>query len=280
MKQLLALFAATATVTSMATVDLSGNYEGILNDSGDYTQDLDLTIKGTVDGTTVTATIENLSGGDTVTTNELYISTNLIEGLDFKGGKYKGQNGGGLLQKKSAAVSKMTLGLDNLGGLNLSATSTDGDVSTTVGTVLGPISIQAQNVTEDSRFITASAYLAGADFNIETQDTGVGTNTAYSASILEHGVGLAGVIINVGDAAGVTQDDGILGDISDANTDSTVKGAVVTMPSAIGDITGKYIVKNDLDTYVTTLTRGAVEYGYSKTENADGIFSAELNVTF
>lgn len=277
MKQLLALFAAMAATTTFATVDLSGKYKGVLNDSGDYTQDLDLTINGTVDGTSVTATIENLSGGDRVTTNELYINTALIEGFDFKGGKFKSQNGLGLLQKKSAATNKIQLGLnDTIKGLDLNAVSEDGDVSTNVGATLGPITIMAQNVVDDNRFITASAEVLGAILNVETQDTGVGTNTAYSASI----PGLMGVVIDVKDTTGVTQDDGILGNISDANSGSTVKGVVMTTPTVVGSATGKYIIKNDLDTYVVKLQRGAVEYGYSKTENQDGLITAELNIVF
>jgi len=93
------------------------------------------------------------------------------------------------------------------------------------------------------------------------------------------GVALTGVYIDVEDTIGVTHD-GILENISDANNGSTVKGAVVSLPTLLGDVTGKYIVKNDLSTVRAELNRGNMTYIYSKTENTDSVLKAELSVTF
>ena len=197
--------------------------------------------------------------------------------VQVKGGKFKSQNGLGLLQKKSAATNKIQLGLnDTIKGLDLNAVSEDGDVSTNVGATLGPITIMAQNVVDDNRFITAYAEVLGAILNVETQDTGVGTNTAYSASI----PGLMGVVIDVKDTTGVTQDDGILGDVSGANTGSTVKGAVASLNTTLGNVTGKVATVNDINTYTAELQRGVWTLGHSKTEDTDGVTTAKININF
>jgi len=91
---------------------------------------------------------------------------------------------------------------------------------------------------------------------------------------------VTGVVIDVEDTAGVTQDDGILGDVSDAANGKTVKGVVASTDTTVGTVTGKFIDKNDLNTYVAELERGVWTFGHSKTENADGVTTAEINVSF
>jgi hypothetical protein len=281
-KKLIALLAASSVTSAMAGVELTGKYEGTISEGGSatYAQDLDLTLVGTVAGGSVTATMENLEGGDNITTNELFVETS-IEGINFKGGKSKGKNGDGLLQKKSAATNKMALST-TLGGFGVGINQVSGDSNATVdvSSTVGGIDIAVQNMTNDSRFVTISTSVGGIDFAVERQKSGAGTNTGVVGTTVVAGVEFSGVYIDVEDTTGVTQNDGILGDISDANNNSTVAGGVVVLGTAFGEVTGKYIDKNDATTYVGKLKRGVMEYGYTKTENTDGLFEAVLTLEF
>jgi len=282
------LISATIVATSISTsaiagFGITGNYEGTITDGSGatYAQDLDLTLTGSVaDGTTVTAKIEDLTGGSTLTTNQLFIETT-IEGLNFKGGKYKGQKGEGLLQAEGTATNKMAISTD-IAGFNLKVNQVSGDANATVDTSasFAGVNLKVQNIADSTRFITASTSVGAVNLNVESQKTATGTNTGGSASTTVSGLSVTGVMIDVEDTTGITQDDGILGDISDASNGKTVKGVVVSTDSALGTVTGKYIDKNDATTYVAKLKRGIMEYGYSKTENTDGIFSGTLELTF
>jgi hypothetical protein len=285
MNKLIAIIAVTSLTAANAAVNITGDYKGTITDGSGttYVQDLDLTLTGSTGDTTVTATIEDLAGGDTLKTNELYIET-VIDTLNLKAGTYKGQNGAGLLQKKSAATNKLGLST-TIGGFGVGLEQASGDANMTIdlnGVVSG-ISVTVQDVVNDSRYITAAASIGPLAVTVETQDTGVGVNTGVAittslASMETVGIDSTVVFIDVNDAAGVTQDDGILGDISDAVTDVT--GVVVATTFDIGTITGKYIDKNDATTLVSELERGIMTYSYTKTENVDGVFAAELNISF
>jgi hypothetical protein len=276
------LVATTISTTAIAGMGITGTYEGTITDGSGatYAQDLDLTLTGTVDSTTVTATIEDLTGGSTLATNQLFIET-AIEGLNFKGGKYKGQNGSGLLQTESTATNKMAISTD-VAGVNLKVSQVSGNANATVDTSASyaGVNLKVQNITNSERFLTASTSVAGIDINIERQKTAIGTNTGGSASATISGLTVTGVMIDVEDATGITQDDGILGDISDASNGNTVTGVVASTDTVLGTVTGKYIDKNDATTYVGKLQRGIMEYGYTKTENTDGVFDAVLTVSF
>ena len=284
-KLLLASFVATS-LSATAGVTINGNYEGTFTDgnpgASTYAQDLDLTLKGTVaDGTSVTATFENLTGGSTVTSTQVFIETQ-VEGLNFKGGNYKSQNGTGLMQKKSAVINQFELGTDVAGfGVSVAQTSGDGNATGDVSGSVAGIDVTIQNVTNDSRYVSASTSISGLDINVETQETATGTtNTGASIATTIAGMTVTGVIIEVEDTTGITQNDGILGDISDASNGKTITGVVASTDTVLGTVTGKYIDKNDTTTYVGKLQRGVMEYGYTKTENTDGVFDAVITVSF
>lgn len=273
-KQLIALMAAVASTSVFASATITGKYEGVITDGATYTQDLDLTLKASVaPGTSVTMTMENLTGGSAVSATTAFIETDLAEGLQFKGGTFKSQNGSGLLQKAQSATNKMSLST-NVGGMGVRVTQGSGDANTTadVATNVAGVMFGVQNVANADRFITVSSNVAGVDLNAERQKT----TTAVSAGLSAAGMGVTAVLVDVNDATAVTQDDGILGDISDANNGTDVKGVVVTK----GQLTGKYIVKNDLNTYVARVKQDVLDLGYSKTENADGVMDAKINVAF
>jgi hypothetical protein len=290
-KTLIAAVAAATTMTvALADVSLSGTYEGTFaegNTSGaTYTQDLDLTLTGTVgQDTRVTATFEDIAGGDTVTNTQLFIETK-VEGLNLKGGTYKTQNGTGLMQKKSSAVGQFEVATAVQGvGVSVGQVSGSSKVTADVATDMSGIGITVQNVTNTDRFISVVTDISGLNVAFERQTTTTGTNTAASVStqigLSETKVlAITGVMIDVEDTAGITQDDGILGDISDAQNGKTVMGVVLSTDTDFGTITGKYIDKNDAFTMVTELKRGVMEYSYTKTEDTDGVFKAEISVTF
>jgi hypothetical protein len=288
-KNILATAVAMTMTAATAGVTITGDYIGFITNDGSttsYEQDLDLTLKGTLaeSNTTVTATIENLGGStDTLSVNELYVETN-IEGLDVKLGKSKGQLGAGLMQKQSAASDKLQVGL-NVGehGVTVEQASGSGKVTINANGSLGVVNFKTQNVSSSDRFISAQTTIAGVELLAEYQKTEVGTNTGLAASTNVAGFGVTYAQVDVGDAAGVTQDgsttnerSSILEDISDAATGKVVRGVVVSK----GDLTGKAISKNDKMTYVATLTRGPMEYAYQKTEDVDGVLSAKVSFTF
>ena len=281
---LAALFAAGA---ASADISINGSYEGTFTEGGaaTYAQDLDLTLVGSAGGAKVTVMMEDLTGGSTVTTSQVFVEAG-IEGLDFKGGNYKSQNGSGLLQAESATTNQFEVGTSIAGAsVTVGQVSGDGNATMDVGFAAGGLDVNVQNVSGTDRFITVVANFFGFGTTIETQETATGRNTAVSANagliISETAtINVTGVYIDVEDTAGVTQDDGILGDISDANTGSTVRAGVASLETDLGTVTGKYIIKNDLDTYVAELERGIMEYGYSKTEDEDGVFNAKLTVSF
>jgi hypothetical protein len=288
-KILIAAIAATTMTAATAGVEISGNYEGTFTEGNPggatYAQDLDLKLVGTVsEGTNVTATFEDIAGGDTVTNTQLYITTT-IEGLDFKGGTYKSQNGKGLMQKESAAAGQFEVSTKINGyGVSVGQTSGDANATADVSANVSGVAINVQNLTNTDRFISASVDTTWLSVNVERQKTLSGVNTAGSISTTfgteTQVFDLTSVIIDVEDTAGITQDDGILGDISDAENGKTVSGVVLSTNTPMGMITGKYIDKNDLNTYVAELERGVMEYSYTKTENTDGVVGASITVTF
>jgi hypothetical protein len=288
-KILIAAIAATTMTAATAGVEISGNYEGTFTEGNPggatYAQDLDLKLVGTVsEGTNVTATFEDIAGGDTVTNTQLYITTT-IEGLDFKGGTYKSQNGKGLMQKESAAAGQFEVSTKINGyGVSVGQTSGDANATADVSANVSGVAINVQNLTNTDRFISASVDTTWLSVNVERQKTLSGVNTAGSISTTfgteTQVFDLTSVIIDVEDTAGITQDDGILGDISDAENGKTVSGVVLSTNTPMGMMTGKYIDKNDLNTYVAELERGVMEYSYTKTENTDGVVGASITVTF
>lgn len=268
-----------------AAVDITGNYEGTFTDTSGatYSQDLDLQLVGSSDAATVTVLMEDLTGGSTLTANQVFVETS-INTLGLKAGNYKSQNGSGLLQAESAAANQFELSGEYAGvALSAGQVSGQGNVTMDAAANVAGADVYVQNLSNSNRFIRVVADFFGISMEVETQKAAGGRNTAVAASVTSPltettSVTTTLVGVKVGDASGVTQDDGILNDISDATKD--VVGAVVTVGTAAGSVTGKAIDKNDAMTYVAELESGAMTYGYSKTDDVDGVFSAKIKVTF
>ena len=270
------LIAALFAVSANAAVTITGDYEGKFTDGhgATFAQDLDLTMVGSTEGASVTVMMEDLTGGSTVTANQVFVEAG-VEGLNFKGGNYKTSNGSGILQKSGAVTNQFSLEYQGV-----SVNQVSGAAKQTVDASLEyqGVAVDVQDVSASDRFITAAFDFFGFGMTVETQETTTGRNTGVTAGFGTNGVNVTGVYIDVKDAAGVTQDDGLVGDISSVATD--VKAGVASMDTVAGTVTGKYIVKDDKNTYVGELERGIWTVGYTKEEDVDGVFDAKLNVSF
>jgi len=189
-------------------------------------------------------------------------------------------NGSGLLQKRGSVTNQMEVGFNVEGtGITLGQASGDGNATVAASLEVAGLAIDVQDAAEDTRFITVVANFFGFGTTVETQETTVGRNVAVSANAdiaVSEGtsIDVTGVYMDVKDPASVTQDDGILGDISDAT--GTVQGAVAT----VGGVTGKYVIVNDKSTITGEVKRGVWTLSHSKTEDADGVTTAKIEVSF
>jgi hypothetical protein len=287
-KNLIAVLAATSMTASIAGVEISGNYEGTFTDgagASTYAQDLDLTLVGSTEGAKVTIMLEDLTGGSSVNATQVFVEADL-EGVAIKAGNYESQNGSGLMQKSSAVANQFEVATSIAGAsLTLGQVSGDGNATIDASLEIAGIDVTVQNVTATDRFITVVANFLGLGVTAETQSTTVGRNTAVSVSsniaLSEtSAISATSVMVVVNDATALTQDDGILGDISGANNGSTVKGGVLSTATSIGTLTGKMYNINSATTYVAEVERGALTVGYTKTDNVDGVFDAKINVAF
>ena len=283
-KNLIAVLAATMTTASMAVVDITGNYEGTFTDgnpgAASYAQDLDLTLVGSTDGAKVTMTMENLTGGTAVTANQVFVET-AIEGIALKAGNYKNQNGSGLMQKTSAVTNQFEVSTSIAGaGITLGQVSEASKVTVDASLEVAELDVTVQNVTATDRFITVVANFLGLGVTAETQNTTVGRNTAVSATTTVGGLNATTVVIDVNDATAMSQDDGILGDISTAVNGKKVVGGVLSTATTIGTVTGKAFEMNDAMTYTGEIERGALTVGYTKADNTAGVTTAKINVSF
>jgi len=78
----------------------------------------------------------------------------------------------------------------------------------------------------------------------------------------------------------MSQDDGILGDISTAVNGKKVVGGVLSTATTIGTVTDKAFEMNDAMNYTGEIERGALTVGYTKADNTAGVTTAKINVSF
>jgi len=285
-KLLIAALAAT-TLTANAAIDITGNYEGTFTDGSgaSYAQDLDLTLVGSTEGAKVTVMMEDLTGGSTVTATQVFVEADL-EGIDVKAGNYKNQNGSGLLQTTSAVTNQFEVSTSLAGAsLTLGQVSEASKVTVDASMEIAGLDVNVQNVTATDRFITVVTNFFGFGTTVETQNTAVGRNSAVAltANIAlgeTSAVTATTVYMDVNDATTLTQDDGILGDVSGATNGSSVKGAVLSTATSFGTVTGKMYDVNETNTFVGEIARGALTVGYTKTDDVDGVVDAKIDVAF
>ena len=278
-KQLLiAAVAASMTSVAMADVSISGEYEGIVSQNtgaASFAQDLDLTVVGTSGGSSVTMTLEDITGGTDIAASQVFLKTNL-EGVSFKAGRYESTNGNGIL---AAATNKDRIGLSTtVAGFGVGLTNASGDAngSVTVSGTIAGANVKVQNALNSTRFVTISGDVAGVAVAVERQKTAAGTNTGFNLSTDINGVAVAYEKVKINGSAS-NQDDGMIGDISSAAKASALSAS---MNTAMGSVEVKR-AKIDTDKTVSIeLTRGNVVYGYSKTTDAAADLSAKVSFSF
>jgi hypothetical protein len=280
-KQLLiAAVAASMTSVAMADVSISGEYEGTVSQTtgaATFAQDLDITVVGQTGNTSVTMTLEDLTGGADIAASQVFVKTEL-EGISFTAGKYETTSGNGIINAASNG-NKTTLAT-SIAGVSASVTTGNADANsslTLAGNVAG-FDVKVQNALNSTRFVTISGDVAGVAVAVERQKTAAGTNTGFNLSTDINGVAVAYENVKINDASAVSQDDGMIGDISSA----TVKASAISesMATALGSVDVKHAKIDSDKTMTVELTRGNVVYGYSKTTDLDKVLSAKVSFQF
>jgi hypothetical protein len=272
-KQLLiAAVAATMATATMADLSITGDYEvKIKHTSGAAVvtgADMDLKISGKSGGKTVTATFGDLESGDALTVGQLFATTD-VEGFGLKVGTYKTLTGNGMTYKKTnAARFGLTTKVAGV-GVGVTHTSGNANASLTLSGTVGGMKVKLQNALNDGRTLSVSGDVAGIALAVENNDN----TTAFSLTKEISGVNFTYASIEA-DAATATQNDGIFGDITGAES---VSGVVASMGTNLGKVTVKAYSVDTTDTKKITLSRGNVAYTYA---DVDGTTSFDAKVKF
>ena len=278
-KQILAVaVASTLATTSMASISLSGAYEGTWEkaDSGaaEYTDKFDLKVSGKSGDITAVTTLDIDNGTGPISVGETYFKTSL-NGLSVKGGKMKGQKGNGLTYEKTTS-SKVTLGTSFSGiGISASQATNDSNASITLSGSFGGVKTKIQEANGDNPTTSLTTSLSGVNVAFEQNDD----TTAYSLGPTIGGTSFTYAKI---DAINATQNDGIFGDISDA--DVTASGLVVSTATGLGKVTGKHFTVDKSGAESTTtkvaLSSGPMSYTYSTNDVSGDSVSAKIKFSF
>ena len=259
MKKIIAALAAFLMSTaSVAGVALSGKYTGTLNDSGVYTQDLETTIKGTSDNSTVTVVID-----EALDIDDLYVESTL-GALTFKLGDYSGDD---------PDVTKLNV-TTTVGPITVGATQTSGGATTfdASGTFAG-VTVAGTNITNTARKTTLTYSVAGLDLGVKHQKVGDVNQIQSDVSTV------IGAVEGVG---GIT----ITGDVNqnaarNAFEDGSYGGSVSTTVAGLGTLKGEgHITSADVKTYSLAVTRGIWTAEWEKAGSADGVTSLKAVLTF
>jgi hypothetical protein len=283
-KQLLiAAVAASMTSVAMADVSITGEYEGTVSQStgaASFAQDLDLTVVGTSGSSSVTMTLEDITGGTDIAASQVFLKTDL-EGVSFKAGKYESTNGNGIL---AAATNKDRIGLSTtVAGFGVGLTNASGDAngSVTVSGTIAGASVKVQNILNSSRYITIGTSVAGVKVDVETTK-GAQRNTAIQLS--GDVAGVAVVYANIDFNGDATEDRSTArwGNIAKVGTVAVQKTTALslTMPTALGSVNYKRVDNDGAKTNQFALTRGNVVYKSTKTDGADRTLSAKVKFKF
>jgi len=253
-----ALAAFLMSTASIAGVALSGKYTGTLNDSGVYTQDLETTIKGTADNSTVTVVID-----EALDIDDLYVES-ILGALTFKLGDYSGDD---------PDVTKLNV-TTTVGPITVGATQTSGGATTfDAGGTFAGITVNSTNITNTARKTTAAYSVAGLDLTVKHQKVGDVNQIQSDVSTV------IGAVEGVG---GIT----ITGDVNqnaarDAFEDGSYGGSVSRAIAGLGTLKGEgHITSADVKTYSLAITRGIWTAEWEKAGSADGVTSLKAVLTF
>ena len=258
-----ALAAFLMSTASVAGVDLSGKYTGTLNDSGVYTQDLETTIKGTADNSTVTVVID-----EALDIDDLYVESTL-GALVFKLGDYSGDD---------PDVTKLNV-TTTVGPITVGATQTSGGATTfdASGTFAG-VTVAGTNITNTARKTTGTYSVAGLDLSVAHQKVGADhqiqsdVSTVLGQSLDASGVASGGFTLAFDHNQNADRD---------AFEDGSYGGSVSTAIGALGTVKAEgHITDAKVKTYGLSVTQGIFTGAWDKTGSADGVLSLKAVVNF
>ena len=251
-KLLAALSAMLLSVTTFADVSLSGSYEGTLDSHGEYTQDIETTLKGTAGNSTVTVVIdENLEIDD------LYVETTLGAFI-FKLGDYSGSDPDVTKLGVTTTIGDYTLGLNQESG---------GSTTIDVGGKFAGIDIDVTNITNDLRKTTATYTVAGLTLGVTHQKVSDVNQTQSDVSTVVSGATLA--FDHNQNAA------------RDAYEDGSFGGSVSTLLGTLGTVKVEgHKTSADVKTYSLAVTRGIWTAEWEKVDDTDGAFTLKAVLKF
>ncbi len=253
-----ALAAFLMSTASVAGVALSGKYTGTLNDSGVYTQDLETTIKGTSDNSTVTVVID-----EALDIDDLYVESTL-GALTFKLGDYSGDD---------PDVTKLNV-TTTVGPITVGATQTSGGATTfdASGTFAG-VTVAGTNITNTARKTTLTYSVAGLDLGVKHQKVGDVNQIQSDVSTVIGAVeGVGGITLAFDHNQNADRD---------AFEDGSWGGSVSTAIGALGTVKAEgHITDAKVKTYGLSVTQGIFTGAWDKTGSADGVLSLKAVVEF
>jgi len=252
MNKLLIMAAAiTISTSSVSQVDVTGEYEGTLTQSGDYSQTLDLKLVGSTPVGSVTAIVD-----ENQVLTDLYTTANLY-GLDVTlGNQTIDKVPNTSIVKASTTVEGVTIGVSKVSGGNESL-----DVSGSVG----GIDVSIEDLTRSDREITLDSTVEGVTSTTVYQKTSTGTILDIDLSTKVGGLTLEYEHDRAAD-------------------DSYSNGGYVSVPLGL---TGSTTVKSgvsrastDVKTYLLEVSHGILTGKWEKVGDANGVVSAVASIDF
>ena len=259
MKKLIAAMAALLlTANAFASIALSGQYTGTLNDSGVYTQDLTTTLVGASAAGAVTVTLDKDFAVD-----DMFVEST-IAGIKFKLGE---------VDDVTSIGASTTIGPITVGANQVSGGSTTFDAS---GTFAG-VTVASTNITNDARATTATYSVAG--LALEVQHAKSGTDHQVEIVASKH---LGGTTTIDGTTGGFTVSvDKNQNAANDAFEDGSIGGSVATAIGGLGTVTASgHKTSADVKTIGLSVTSGIFTAAWDKVGSADGALSLKAVVAF
>jgi len=254
-KKLLAVIAAMLlSATTFADVSLSGEYEGSLDDSGNYTQDVEVSVKGTSGDSTVTVTLDE--NGDV---DDLWVETTL-GAFVFKLGDYSGADG---IDDDDADVTKFGVST-KVGNVTITVDQEIGKTAqlTVAGKVAG-IDLSISDVLNSERETTATVVAGGVTIKTVHSKVTAGNNLDTTVSTT-----VAGNTLSVG---------------HDSNSDGTSTNSASVSREITGIGTVKFETEKtsaDVKTNTISVKRGIWTVEHKKVGSADGETSLKASFKF
>jgi hypothetical protein len=263
-KQLMAMTVALLLSTAaLPDVSISGKYTGTVDSDGDYTQDIETTLKGLANDSSVTVTFDK----DFAVDDMFVESTVGVAGFELK-------------LKAGEVDDETSIGATtSVAGFNLGVTQVSGGTTRfDVGSSTAGITWKVADLNHSTRETTASYSLAGIKAGIVHAKSGddhqIQNYASYhlGGSLDEAGASVGGYTLSIDHNQNVDRD---------AFEDGSWGGSVSTAVGSLGTVKAEGQIKeDDTKTYGLSLTKGIFTGAWDKTGDADGVLSLKAVVTF